>query len=308
MMELDPWERCFEAGGLIEDLVTLTAALADLRTDSILEMRTAGATLAEIGEWTGLSTQRIDQLAKTQRRLPAPLDQAEPERVRKVPAALRTAAFAESERAAMALDTIGTLQRWTLRRGRGGEWDWFRALNPGERTRVSRKWMAPSEDAMSPDQAAPVIAKLAGLDASDLEACMAYWVNLTRLADAGRSVAKGRWPRPSDYGDVSAEQLFAISDLKSEEDEEATPWWAGLARCEIGASPVDMSYAEWTADCARCLDVLRAEEGEEWLSREGLDAHARYRELLPIGAGDGLYGRRLWRSVVTGYRLAHRAA
>ena len=92
-------------------------------------------------------------------------------------------------------------------RGSGGEWDWFGQLHTAEQARLRRRWMRAR--GLGPDQVAQSLASLLGMAEDDLEGAVAAWVDLTRRADMGRSVAAGRTHQNANaYGGLDAGQLF----------------------------------------------------------------------------------------------------
>ena len=205
---------------------------------------------------------------------------------------IREQARAEASRALSQLERVrGPM---STPRGRGGEWDWFGQLSAAEQARLRRRWMRAR--GLGPDQVAQSLASLLGMAEDDLEGAVAAWVDLTRRADMGRSVAAGRTPNPNAYVGLDAGQLFGVGDPEQHEASDTLP------DCREGPTPADMTFEQWLLEleavevaCAKLADA-------EWLGHDESRPFRRALELVPRGLGRVGSRREVYRRVVSTYR------
>ena len=114
-----------------------------------------------------------------------------------------------------------SVKRGHHQRRAGGEWDWASDINPAERARLGRRWTSPT--GLEPDVMAAEVASRLGGDPGDIEGQLMKWLHLTRQADAGRLLKRGRHEIPeASYGHETWSSLFAVDEL---EDTEAEWLW-----------------------------------------------------------------------------------
>lgn len=95
-----------------------------------------------------------------------------------------------------------------------GEWDWYRHLHPEEQARLRRSWFRPRSHpgygVSGPDNVADRLAAHNGrkvVGGSDQDEEVARWLELTRVADGGRAMSRGRLPKPNAHGNIALRNL-----------------------------------------------------------------------------------------------------
>lgn len=299
-----PLERTEGLERFIEDCRVAMAAAADMRAQTAADLREQGLTWREVGELLGVTTAQAHNIATGRSGERQRKRQAREESESSLAAELggttspevREVARAEAERASETLLQLGKLASGVPKTG--GEWDWYRSLSTAERGRLALKWIR-REGVQSPDTLAEAMAeRFSDLDPGDIDGCMQRWLELTRIADCGRSVASGRTPDPARFGGMTGAHFGQRSAAA-----ESEPWMRELQPCEVGPSPADMTYEEWTTELEECGRILKSEEDEEWSSAAGDRAWRRYLELLPRALDASVGDGELFRQVQAGYRV-----
>lgn len=86
---------------------------------------------------------------------------------------------------------------------RGGEYDWYFALPAGQRSRISRDFMADAPDGLTPDHVATI------LMAESVDDAMEYWLSVIRLSRAYSEISEDDlWGPAPAYDDA-----VSVTDL-----------------------------------------------------------------------------------------------